>query len=697
MALNFDAFMGRFEKASSQWEKQSAKGDKDMVKALKENQKAMAKLNKDGNKQLAKSLADENAKALRLLLVRDVLPRLNDNFKVINGFVKDNNNQTQRSYNEAKKLHGDMVSLMKILKDLESGRNITPQALTSVMTGLRGVFAGVGKAGAGGMGQSLSQQIKMLDLQKKMNLETYTSLAQMISEQLGGKMEEISKVQADETAKAMNESMKQGLGGVMKHTMASFLGPLSPAVFALDAMFDIDSKIEDWLHRGDDRGEKEAKINAKASKSLGDLAGMTRAGMDEDAQAQLDWKEEQRKRWDREDKWNSKLFSFFHPKSNDKSEGAGGGGLLGGLGKWLARGLGAGASLLGKMGKFLLRPLLGAVARLIPFMFNPVAMAGMLGAGLGKLLYDHLLSPETKDAIGGTIALMIERIKGFFTDFIPNKFKQMMTVKRGPETHNRARQAAGIDSGSGKLTSWEAKRIYSDVFATTGNKPSVMMAMADSESSGRVDAKNPNSSAAGLFQFTKRTFDSLKAKYPKILTGDVLDPRTNALAAGLYMNDNSKELRRLGVKGEIGANELYAAHHFGATGGAALLNANGNANAVAVMGRNSKTVKENPDVFFNKDGSDKTVAQVKAWINERIGKKAAGYAALGVDTNATSQTAIPTTRAEMQPAATPAPAGPTVTTSPNVGTSQATPTLASIPVNVDNVGLVVINTGALAG
>lgn len=100
---------------------------------------------------------------------------------------------------------------------------------------------------------------------------------------------------------------------------------------------------------------------------------------------------------------------------------------------------------------------------------------------------------------------------------------------------------------------------------------------AEIESGYRADAKNPNSSARGLFQFMPDT----AAQYG--LT-DPNDPVASTHAAVQLAKDNQKYLR-----GQLGREpegwELYLAHQQGMGGAANILKGDPNARAVDVLGR----------------------------------------------------------------------------------------------------------------
>lgn len=146
--------------------------------------------------------------------------------------------------------------------------------------------------------------------------------------------------------------------------------------------------------------------------------------------------------------------------------------------------------------------------------------------------------------------------------------------------------------------------VIEDAFRRYGLDPAVGLRIAQIESSMDPAAKNPNSSASGLFQFISST----AAQYG--LT-DPFDPAANADAGARFTRDNAAALRRvLGREPTVG--ELYLAHQQGA-GGATKLLANPDAPAETLVGadavrlnggRPGMTAREFAELWMRKAGGD---------------------------------------------------------------------------------------------
>ena len=137
------------------------------------------------------------------------------------------------------------------------------------------------------------------------------------------------------------------------------------------------------------------------------------------------------------------------------------------------------------------------------------------------------------------------------------------------------------------------------------------------ESGGNPNAKNPNSSASGLYQFTNKTFNDMVARHGKetgITFADKNNPQAQATMARLYAQDNIKVLEpalgRMPTKGE-----LYQAHVLGPTGAARLINANPNQEAIMLFPRN--VLDANHGLFFS-GKRPITVAELQNKLSSKV-------------------------------------------------------------------------------
>ncbi len=174
----------------------------------------------------------------------------------------------------------------------------------------------------------------------------------------------------------------------------------------------------------------------------------------------------------------------------------------------------------------------------------------------------------------------------------------------------------------------------------TGVDFNYLLGTAMRESGLRPHAKSSHSSATGLFQFVDQTWLGLVKEfgakyglrsYANAIHRDrnghfsVADPqdrsavlqlRTNpqisALMAGEYTRQTQSIMQhRLGR--EVTDGELYAGHLFGAGSACKLIRMSQNDPALAACNLFPRAADANKNVFFNVDGTPKTVREVYDW------------------------------------------------------------------------------------
>lgn len=144
------------------------------------------------------------------------------------------------------------------------------------------------------------------------------------------------------------------------------------------------------------------------------------------------------------------------------------------------------------------------------------------------------------------------------------------------------------------------------------------------ESGGRADAKNPNSSAAGLGQFIDSTWLSMVRKYrPDIASNmsrsDILDLKTSdpALSREMtekYTQENAQFLQNNGV--EQTAGNVYLAHFLGPRGAVQVAKADPSTPIEQIVGADA--------VRANGFLRGKTAGDVSAWSTKKMGGAGAG-------------------------------------------------------------------------
>ncbi len=176
--------------------------------------------------------------------------------------------------------------------------------------------------------------------------------------------------------------------------------------------------------------------------------------------------------------------------------------------------------------------------------------------------------------------------------------------------------------------------------AATGSDFDYLLGTAMRESNLKPHAKSSCSSATGLFQFVSQTWLGMIKQYgTKYGLGSYADaiqknadgryqvddksdrqailalrnnPRIAALMAGEYANQTKTVLEsRLGR--DVCSGELYAAHFLGAGAACRLIELNSHHPGASAAAAFPEAAAANRGVFYNQDGTPKTVRQVYDW------------------------------------------------------------------------------------
>jgi len=136
------------------------------------------------------------------------------------------------------------------------------------------------------------------------------------------------------------------------------------------------------------------------------------------------------------------------------------------------------------------------------------------------------------------------------------------------------------------------------------------------ESNGDPNAKNPNSSASGLYQFTDSTWRSAVDKWGRsrgIKYGDKNNPQAQEILMQELTKDNARILQNKGIEPTDG--NLYFAHFMGAPAAS---------KAISMLGKNAiaarsfpDAAKANPTIFFS-NGKPRTIDEVYQLITNKV-------------------------------------------------------------------------------
>ena len=203
-----------------------------------------------------------------------------------------------------------------------------------------------------------------------------------------------------------------------------------------------------------------------------------------------------------------------------------------------------------------------------------------------------------------------------------------------------------LPSGNG---TWNAvKDTIVGAARMVGMDEKMMAAVAAIESGFNWSVKAGTSSATGLFQFIKSTWDSMIKKYgPKYgidPSTPPTDPRANALMGGEYLKQNAEALKKVITDRPITDTDLYMAHFLGAGGASQFFKADPNAIAAQVL---PKAAASNIPIFYQ-DGRPRTIAEVYALMNNKVRTRGKQF---GIDDGSEKMVASPTKAPTSAPSA----------------------------------------------
>lgn len=153
-----------------------------------------------------------------------------------------------------------------------------------------------------------------------------------------------------------------------------------------------------------------------------------------------------------------------------------------------------------------------------------------------------------------------------------------------------------------------------------GMDPKVLQVLAAIESSMNPNAKAGTSSATGLFQFIRSTWQGMMkshaSKYGINPNTSPTNVRASTLMAAEYLKQNRNIIKS--VRSNPGVTDYYLSHFLGPGGARTFLSANPNSIAANVL---PKAAASNKGIFYD-NGRPRTIAQVYKLLSDRLSKRA---------------------------------------------------------------------------
>ncbi len=193
---------------------------------------------------------------------------------------------------------------------------------------------------------------------------------------------------------------------------------------------------------------------------------------------------------------------------------------------------------------------------------------------------------------------------------------------------NMTNQGCSFGTAGTKSISTDTYNAIQNASTQTGAPMATMLAIADQESGFNPNAQAGTSSASGLYQFINSTYSGMVTQYGNqynVTPGSVLDANSNALMGGQLIQNNVQTLQNAGVSNPT-PGQIYMLNFLGNSGGTSFIQqaqSNPSAPAASLF---PAAASANRSIFYNSDGTSKTMSQVYNNVTSNIDNKATAYA-----------------------------------------------------------------------
>lgn len=243
------------------------------------------------------------------------------------------------------------------------------------------------------------------------------------------------------------------------------------------------------------------------------------------------------------------------------------------------------------------QPLQNAAQGLVNSKAIPTALRNGYAAQNTEQAYDPESDPELQSLLNGYSPDQDPELQNMLNSYNPDNDPELQALLQ-PQT---------------SMTEIQSTQTLPNVNAPM-MVPDLQSRIQQAESGGNPNAKNPNSSASGLYQFTDGTWKGLINNYPEagLQNYQKNDPKAQQIAMALLTDENTRAYNKAGIQPNDA--DLYAAHFLGAPS-AVKAKLNPQAIGAALF---PQAAKSNPTIFYN-NGRPRTNAEINRLLGSKVG------------------------------------------------------------------------------
>jgi len=176
------------------------------------------------------------------------------------------------------------------------------------------------------------------------------------------------------------------------------------------------------------------------------------------------------------------------------------------------------------------------------------------------------------------------------------------------------------ETASAASTAGERATTGTSLVGQPGDLNKYLKTIAMIESGGNPEAMAKTSSASGMFQFTKGTWEQMtKEMGVNYSLADRFDPKRAEEVAAYFTSKQKGQLER-GIGREASSTDLYMSHFLGAGGATKFLNAMSQDPSQSAAGLDPRAAAANKNIYFDKQGKERTVQEVYDLMAQKVSR-----------------------------------------------------------------------------